>query len=78
VGVPGGIDTAPPKGREGETKTMTAKQPQAEAIANSTRRAYQQPRILFREPLEAMASICSPAPPAKADRGHCPTGPISS
>jgi hypothetical protein len=42
------------------------------------RRPYQPPRILFREPLEAMAAICSPHPPAKANKGVCPMGPISS
>jgi hypothetical protein len=41
-------------------------------------RPYQEPRILFREPLEAMAAICSPHPPAKANKGLCPMGPISS
>jgi hypothetical protein len=41
-------------------------------------RAYEPPRILFREPLEAMASICAPHPPAKGNPGVCPTGPISS
>jgi hypothetical protein len=43
-----------------------------------SRKPYQPPRILFREPLEAMAAICSPSPPAKHDKGHCPMGPISS
>jgi hypothetical protein len=42
------------------------------------RRAYQRPRILFREPLEAMASVCAPHPPAKGNPGACPMGPISS
>jgi hypothetical protein len=42
------------------------------------RRPYQPPRILFREPLEAMAAICTPHPPAKANKGLCPMGPISS
>jgi hypothetical protein len=46
--------------------------------AASSRRPYQPPRILFREPLEAMAAICSPHPPAKANKGLCPMGPISS
>ena len=50
----------------------------ARSGAAATRRAYQPPRILFSEPLEAMASICSPAPPAKANRAACPMGPISS
>ncbi len=48
------------------------------APAVQARRAYEPPRILFREPLEAMASICSPHPPAKANKGLCPMGPISS
>ena len=39
---------------------------------------YEAPRILFREPLEAMAAICSPHPPAKGNKGLCPMGPISS
>ena len=50
----------------------------AAAAAGPGRRPYQAPRILFREPLEAMAAICSPHPPAKANKGVCPMGPISS
>jgi|HubBroStandDraft_3_1064219.scaffolds.fasta_scaffold03474_1 hypothetical protein len=42
------------------------------------RRPYQRPQILFREPLEAMASVCAPHPPAKGNPGACPSGPISS
>jgi hypothetical protein len=72
-----------------EGKEMTAKQPPAgdlgspaptsrAALEQPLRRPYQAPRILFREPLEAMASICSPHPPAKANKGVCPMGPISS
>jgi hypothetical protein len=57
---------------------ISRQHPAAETDGTSARRPYAPPRILFREPLEAMASICSPSPPAKADRGHCPTGPISS
>ncbi len=66
---------------------MSAKQPMpseatapaaAASPAAGPRRAYQPPRILFREPLEAMAAICSPHPPAKANKGLCPMGPISS
>lgn len=44
----------------------------------STRRRYEPPRILYREPLEAMAAVCSPSPPAKGNVGFCPQGPISS
>ena len=42
------------------------------------RRAYSPPRILSREPLEAMAAVCRPSPPAKASAGTCPRGPINS
>jgi hypothetical protein len=50
----------------------------SETSETTVRRPYQAPRILFREPLEAMAAICSPHPPAKANKGLCPMGPISS
>jgi hypothetical protein len=63
----------------------TAERPERSGPADSSdvsdpirRRAYQRPRILFREPLEAMASVCAPAPPAKGNPGVCPSGPISS
>ena len=53
--------------------------PETSALPETgARRPYQAPRILFREPLEAMAAICSPHPPAKANKGLCPLGPISS
>jgi hypothetical protein len=39
---------------------------------------YERPRILSREPLEAVAAVCAPAPPAKSNPGVCPSGPISS
>jgi len=42
------------------------------------KRPYEPPRILSREPLEAVAAVCSPAPPAKANPGVCPSGPIAS
>ena len=41
-------------------------------------RCYERPRILSREPLEAVAAVCAPRPPAKGNPGLCPTGPISS
>jgi hypothetical protein len=43
-----------------------------------SRRRYEAPRILYREPLEAMAAVCAPSPPAKNNPGFCPQGPISS
>lgn len=42
------------------------------------KRPYERPRILSREPLEAVAAVCAPSPPAKANPGLCPSGPISS
>ena len=41
-------------------------------------RPYSAPRILSREPLEAVAAVCAPSPPAKSNPGLCPSGPISS
>lgn len=42
------------------------------------KRPYEPPRILSREPLEAVAAVCAPSPPAKANPGQCPSGPIAS
>lgn len=42
------------------------------------KRPYDPPRILSREPLEAVAAVCTPAPPGKANPGACPAGPIQS
>ena len=44
----------------------------------TARRPYEAPRIVYREPLEAMAAVCAPAPPAKNNPGLCPSGPIAS
>ena len=52
-----------------------AGQPQAAA---GTVAAYERPRILYREPLETIAALCAPSPPAKGSPGTCPRGPISS
>ena len=49
-----------------------------EARETGIRRPYEAPRILFREPLEAMAAVCAPSPPAKNNPGSCPSGPIAS
>jgi hypothetical protein len=43
-----------------------------------SKRRYEAPCILYREPLEAMAAVCAPTPPAKSNPGFCPQGPISS
>lgn len=40
------------------------------------KKPYEAPRILSREPLEAVAAVCSP--PGKSNPGTCPSGPISS
>lgn len=51
--------------------------PQGEPAARAVA-AYERPRILYREPLETIAALCAPAPPAKGSPGTCPRGPISS
>lgn len=56
---------------------MAERQPRPENEA-AGRKPYTPPRILSREPLEAMAAICRPTPPAKANAGACPRGPINS
>jgi len=51
----------------------------APAVDRGTaKRPWERPRILSREPLEAVAAVCAPAPPAKSNPGFCPSGPISS
>lgn len=42
------------------------------------KKAYEKPHIIYRAPLEAMAAVCAPSPPAKSNPGVCPSGPISS
>lgn len=48
------------------------------AKGKNAKRPYERPRILSREPLEAVAAVCAPSPPAKANPGSCPSGPIAS
>lgn len=43
----------------------------------SKREPYEPPRIVYREPLEAVAVSCT-TQFAKGDEGTCPTGPILS
>jgi hypothetical protein len=42
------------------------------------KKRYEKPQIVYRAPLEAMAAVCAPSPPAKSNPGACPSGPISS
>ncbi len=42
------------------------------------KKLYRRPAILSRETLEAVAGVCTPSPPAKADSLSCPLGPLSS
>jgi hypothetical protein len=42
------------------------------------KKAYEKPQVIYRAPLEAMASVCAPSPPARSNPGLCPSGPISS
>ncbi len=52
--------------------------PAPAADRGEAKRPWERPRILSREPLEAVAAVCAPSPPAKGNPGFCPTGPISS
>lgn len=53
-------------------------QPDRNNVDESAKKPYEPPRIVSREPLEALAAVCSPVPPAKSSPGVCPSGPISS
>lgn len=53
-------------------------QPAERPSESSSRRTYARPQLLYREPLETLAAVCSPRPPAKGNPGACPLGPISS
>lgn len=44
----------------------------------ASKKPYHRPQILYRETLEVVAAVCTPSPPAKANPGACPVGPISS
>lgn len=41
------------------------------------REPYEPPRIVYREPLEAVATACT-EPTSKGNPGSCPIGPVSS
>ena len=76
------LSTAPAVTAAGDPAQATAATGGAAPVPinapQAARRPYEPPRILFREPLEAMAAICTPHPPAKANKVVCPMGPISS
>lgn len=61
-------------------KTMDPEKstPKGDAEKGVPKKPYQRPEILYREPLEAMAALCTPAPPAKVNVGLCPSGPNQS
>ncbi len=56
---------------------MTVRQSKPANEPMERRKPYQSPRILSREPLEAMANICRGGT-AKANPGACRLGPINS
>jgi hypothetical protein len=60
-------------------KEMKTEKPQESSTKgdSSSKKPYRRPEILYREKLEAMAALCVP-PPAKANPGSCPSGPLSS
>ena len=49
----------------------------SETAQSVEREPYEPPRIVYREPLEAVAVACT-APTSKGNPGACPMGPISS
>ncbi|MEM7138243.1 MAG: hypothetical protein AAF500_16805 [Myxococcota bacterium] len=51
--------------------------PKADAQPPAEREPYEAPRIIYREPLEAVATACTAAT-SKGNVGACPVGPISS
>jgi len=62
-----------------QKKTSSPGEAPSEAPSEgSGREPYEPPRIVYREPLEAVATVCTPSPPAKGSPSACPTGPISS
>ena len=62
----------------GDKRQERAGEDLAARTTGGGRRSYERPRILSREPLEGVAVICQPAPPAKGNIAQCPQGPISS
>jgi len=46
--------------------------------SDSKKKPYQTPQVLSTETLEALAGLCTPSPPAKADGATCPSGPQQS
>lgn len=57
---------------------MTPRREPGRPSGVGAKRAYEPPRILHREALEAMAAVCAPTPPAKSNVAFCSQGPISS
>lgn len=42
------------------------------------KKPYEPPRVVAREPLEAVAAVCAPVPPAKRNAVTCRNGPSRS
>lgn len=63
------------------TPVRTSNEPahSSDEVEKSTRKSYEPPRILSREPLEALANVCN-QPGSKGDPGlpQCGIGPIQS
>lgn len=58
-----------------EGESTSARRPE-EPIESADKRRWDRPRIIAREPLEAVASVCSTV--GKQNPGTCPSGPLSS
>ncbi len=57
---------------EKEQRVTKATQEVAPLAAPQPKKVYERPQILYRAPLEAMAAVCTPAPPGKGlGDGNC-------
>ena len=52
---------------------MSTKKPNMQQPSSDRKKPYEAPKILCREPLEAIAGFCG-----KSDVGSCSSGPINS
>ena len=63
--------------RDNHDNDSQAREGSAPERTRGARKPYQRPEILYRQPLEASAVVCT-IPGAKGSPGACPSGPITS
>lgn len=62
----------------GDRHLSTEERNTTQPDSREEKKPYEKPQVIYRAPLEAMAAVCAPSPPAKSSPGLCPQGPISS